>query len=131
MFHVWRNSTGWLVAGLLAVGGIAQLLMAQNAPIATRPVAQGRFEFEIVESFDAQYLGDTPGHIGRHGELGDNRPRVALGDHVYRDEKKVGKISRVEWSRPHGSLEVEFDPEPFVRISVGDIVWLQLEGEQK
>jgi hypothetical protein len=33
---------------------------------------------------------------------------------------------RATWSRVGGSLEVEFDPEPFQRIAVGDEVWIDL-----
>jgi hypothetical protein len=90
----------------------------------------GRFEFEVIESYDAKYLGDTPGHVGRHGELGDFRPQAALGDPIYRNEEKVGKVSALKWSQGHGSLEIEFDPEPLTRISVGDVVWIKL-GEPR
>jgi hypothetical protein len=93
----------------------------------SKPAAE-RFEFEVVQSFQAKYEGDTPGHIGRNGGLGDRRPRVALGDPVFRGEQQIGRITELGWSRVHGSLEVEFDPLPAVRICVGDQVWLYLEG---
>jgi hypothetical protein len=90
------------------------------------------FTFEVIESHDAEYLGDTPAHIGKDGGL-TVRPHVALGDPVYRGQKEgrsiVGRITRVVWSRVSGSLEVEFDPEPFQRIAVGDEVWIDLNPE--
>jgi len=88
-----------------------------------------RFEFEVIESHDAAYLGDTPGHMGRDGGL-TVRPNVALGDGVYRTvaEKavRVGTITRVVWDRVSGGLTVEFDPEPLVRVAVGEEVWIDL-----
>lgn len=87
------------------------------------------FRFEVIESHDAEYLGDTPAHLGKNGGL-TVRPQVALGDPVYRTtatgRTRIGHITRVTWSRVGGSLEVEFDPEPFHRIAVGDEVWLDL-----
>ena len=88
-----------------------------------------RFEFEVIESHDAVYLGDTPGHMGRDGGL-TVRPNVALGDGVHRTtgEKttRVGTITRVVWDRVSGGLTVEFDPEPLTRVAVGDEVWIDL-----
>ena len=92
------------------------------------------FTFEVVESLDAAYLGDTPSHVGRDGGL-EVRPNVALGDPVYRTERdaaedpravRIGTVTRVVWERVSGSLTVEFDPEPLVRIAVGDEVWVDL-----
>lgn len=100
-------------------------------PEAALPVAPRgtRFHFEIIESCDARYLGDTPAHSGKDGGL-TARPQVALGDPVYRSvdgkDLVVGRITRVAWSRVSGSLEVEFHPEPLVRIAVGDEVWIDL-----
>ena len=58
------------------------------------------------------------------------RPNVALGDAVYKtvgtERTRVGRISRVAWNRVSGSLEVEFSPEPLLRIAVGDEVWIDL-----
>ena len=88
-----------------------------------------KFEFEVVQSFDAKYEGDTPGHMGKSGGLGNRRPQVALGDAVYRGQQKVGVITGLGWSRSYGSLEVEFDPVGDVRICVGDVVWLALDGK--
>jgi hypothetical protein len=88
-----------------------------------------RFDFEVIESFDAAYLGDTPGHIGRMGGL-TIRPNVALGDGVYRTRgevtERIGAITRVRWERASGGLTIEFDPVPVVRIAVGDVVWIDL-----
>jgi hypothetical protein len=88
-----------------------------------------KFLFEVIESHDAVYLGDTPGHMGRDGGL-KVRPNVALGDGVYRTEgdttTRVGTITRAVWDRVSGGLTVEFDPEPLRRIAVGDEVWVDL-----
>ncbi len=92
------------------------------------------FHFQVIESHDADYLGDTPAHIGKDGGL-TVRPRVALGDAVYRtvgtDTKVVGVITLVKWDRVSGSLTVEFDPQPFERIAVGDEVWIDLNPAPK
>lgn len=85
-----------------------------------------RFNFEVIESFDAKYLGDTQGHMGRAGGLADIRPHVSLGDAVYRDDTKVGMVTSILWSRVQGSMTIEFDPAPLTRVSVGDRVWLDL-----
>lgn len=85
-----------------------------------------RFEFEIVESFDAKYLGDTPGHIGHAGGLGSTRPHVSLGDPIYRGDEIVGIVTLAAWSHTKGSLTIEFDPKPLMRVSVGDIVAIDL-----
>jgi hypothetical protein len=99
----------------------------QPAPTTAKPAADpSRFEFEVVQSFDAKYEGDTPGHMGKSGGLADRRPHAALGDPVFRGQEKVGVITGLGWSRTHGSLEVEFDPVDKARISVGDVVWLAL-----
>jgi len=87
-----------------------------------------RFEFEVVQSFNAKYEGDTPGHVGKNGGLENRRLQVALGDAVYRGQDKIGIVTGLGWSRTHGSLEVEFDPIGEVRICVGDVVWLALNG---
>jgi hypothetical protein len=117
-------------AAVIVVGaawyGLAVVRSQQPAKVAAAPNAVGRFEFEIIESFDAKYEGDTPGHIGRHGELGDDRPQAALGDAVYRGDQRIGTVTGLRWSRGHGSLEVEFDPEPKTRIRVGDVVWMKM-----
>ena len=88
-----------------------------------------KFLFEVIESHDAAYLGDTPGHMGRDGGL-KVRPNVALGDGVYRTDgattTRVGTITRAVWDRVSGGLTVEFDPEPLRRVAVGDEVWVDL-----
>jgi hypothetical protein len=91
-------------------------------------VDPSRFEFEVLESYDAKYLGDTPGHMGRYGGLGQARPNVALGDPVYHEDTRVGTITGVAWDRAKGSLQVEFDPDPLERIAVGEIVWISLNS---
>lgn len=117
-------------AVLLAVLGIWQLkTRAQQDEVNPRAVLAKpgtRFNFEVIESFDAKYVGDTPGHLGRAGGVEHIRPKVAIGDAVFRGEKKVGTITSVVWTRVQGALTVEFDPAPGTRISVGDEVWLDL-----
>lgn len=90
-----------------------------------------RFEFVVIESYDAKYLGDRPGHMGRGGGLGRTVPNVALGDRVYnKDREVVGSITHVEWDRTKESLEVEFDPAPLARVAVGQTVWISLRGPE-
>lgn len=120
------------VGCLLAVAGVVASIGAVAADSQAKlPLAPPgtRFEFEVIESHDAAYLGDTPGHMGRDGGL-TVRPNVALGDGVYRTvaEKavRVGTITRVVWDRVSGGLTVEFDPEPLVRVAVGEEVWIDL-----
>ncbi len=106
------------VVGLGAVIGTATVALAwqwsgaaQPAP-APVPVNRTRFEFLVVESYDAQYLGDSPGHVGRSGGLGQEAPDIALDDPVYHDNTRVGKVTRLVWNEAKQSLQVEFDPEP-------------------
>jgi len=108
-----------------AVGADAQaslLLPAHGTP----------FYFEVIESHDAKYPGDTPAHKGKDGGL-SVRPNVALGDAVYRTVDTstvvIGNVTSVAWDRVSGSLTVEFDPEPFQRIAVGDEVWIDLNPD--
>ena len=101
----------------------------QPAANQAKPAADpNRFEFEVVQSYDAKYEGDRPGHMGKSGGLENRRPHVALGDSVFRGQEKIGVITGLGWSRTHGSLEVEFDPVGDARICVGDIVWLALQS---
>ena len=96
----------------------------------SEPLFEGdRFTFDVIESFDARYDGDTPGHMGLNGGLGEVRPLVAIGDPVYRGECQVGVVTALKWGRAHGSLEVEFDAAPKVHVSVGEVVWLRLGGK--
>ncbi len=102
---------------------------AQQSDVkAPDPVAKAgtHFNFEVIESFDAKYEGDTPGHTGRGGGLENTRPNVALGDTVYRGDKKCGTVTGVVWSRVQGGLTIEFDPEANARIAVGDVMWVDL-----
>jgi hypothetical protein len=39
---------------------------------------------------------------------------------------RIGRVTRVVWERVSGSLTVEFDPEPLIRIAVGDEVFVDL-----
>lgn len=128
-----------MIPGARSIGrlaGVALVLAAAHVAVADDvqakiPLApQGtKFEFEVIESHDAAYLGDTPGHMGRDGGL-KFRPNVALGDGVYRSagEKtvRIGSITRVLWDRVSGGLTVEFDPAPLVRVAVGEEVWIDL-----
>jgi len=90
------------------------------------------FYFEVIESHDARYPGDTPAHKGKDGGL-SVRPNVALGDAVYRtvdtSTEFIGKVTSVAWDRVSGSLTVEFDPVPVQRIAVGDEVWIDLNPD--
>ena len=103
-----------------------QVWLPGQQPAAPRPA--GRFEFEVVQSYDAKYQGDTPGHIGRSGGLENRKLQVALLDPVFRGEEQIGHVTGLEWNRSHGSLEIEFDPVGKSRICVGDVVWVALDG---
>jgi hypothetical protein len=91
--------------------------------------AANRLEFEVVQSFDAKYLGDTPGHMGRAGAIEGRRPRIALEDSIYRGDEKVGIVTGLQWNRTNGSLDIEFDPVDHARVCVGDAVWMALDGK--
>jgi hypothetical protein len=97
----------------------------------SKEASPNRLDFEIISSFDGKYLGDTPGHMGRVGALGNRRPHLALGDKIYRGEEPIGLITSLEWNRTNSSLDVEFDPLPNTRISVGDPVWVAIESPQQ
>ena len=117
----------WVVLG---VGLVTMAVSIASEEVDARLAPHGTpFTFEVIESHDAVYLGDTPAHVGKAGGL-TVRPNVALGDSVYRTEQEgrsaIGRITRVVWSRVSGSLEVEFRPEPFQRVAVGDQVWIDL-----
>jgi len=100
-----------------------------RTPAREHPAHGTRFWFEVIESFNAKYEGDTPGHIGRGGGL-SLHPHVALGDPVYHKigavDKAVGSVTGVVWERVRGSLTVEFRPHDEHRIAVGDDVWVDL-----
>ena len=125
---------GVLWASLPMVGSTGRIEADDLEPTLNRAPPGTLFSFEVIESLDAAYLGDTPSHVGRHGGL-EFRPNVALGDPVYRSAAdgaaearpvRIGSVTRVVWERVSGSLTVEFDPEPFVRIAVGDEVFVDL-----
>lgn len=114
------------IAALIVVGwGWPRGAVSQ---VSAPAVVGDRFTFDVVESFDARYKGDTPGHTGRNGGLGEVRPHVALGDSVYRDDVQVGTVTALKWTRAQGALEIEFDPSAKSRIAVGDVVWVKLGG---
>lgn len=94
-----------------------------------------RFYFDIIESCDEKYLGDTPSHTGRHGGL-TMRPRLSLGDSVYRNTEdltalKIGTITQISWERISGGLSIEFSPEPLLRVCVGEEVWVDINPAQE
>jgi len=117
----------FLAAASASVTGTLRAADAQ-ASLALAPHGTPFF-FEVIDSHDAKYEGDTPSHLGKDGGL-TVRPNVALGDPVYRTVNKVttviGKVTLVAWDRVSGSLTVEFDPQPLHRIAVGDEVWVDL-----
>jgi len=119
----------WLAVGAMIVVAARPAAAADVHADMPRPPHGTRFHFEVIDSHDAKYLGDTPAHVGKDGGL-TVRPQVALGDPVYRTEgpttKIIGMITQVVWDRVSGSLTVEFDPQPFERIAVGDEVWIDL-----
>jgi hypothetical protein len=108
-----------------------QLMSSAQQPATERGKAaaeSNRLTFEVVQSFDAKYEGDTPGHVGRAGGLQNRRLRAALGDSIYRGDQKVGTVTGLTWNRTNGSLDIEFDPAADIRVSVGDEVWMLLDG---
>jgi hypothetical protein len=134
----------WRLKGTMGATLVMLTLVAgwQLAAPAQAPRANTtRFEFQVVESFDAEYLGDSPGHIGRGGRL-VGKPDVALGDPVYQGEHRIGKVTNLKWDRTRESLEVEFEPTAYRlndggkpvganRITVGQDVWIPLGGKEQ
>jgi hypothetical protein len=133
---------GWDKKRAFVAGGLSLLALAawQLAPTLGQPpeTAKMRFDFAVVESFDAKYLGDSPGHLGR-GRIGEGQPDVALGDPVYRGDRLIGKVTGVAWDRSKENMEIEFDPEPFEldhhgrpaalnRVAVGERLWIPMGG---
>lgn len=101
-----------------------------NAPRREHAPHGTKFWFEVVESFNAKYQGDTPGHIGRGGGI-TLHPHVALGDPVHHHrlgegDHEIGIVTGVVWDRLKGSITVEFSPKENHRIAVGDQVWVDL-----
>lgn len=129
--HSWlRAATLMLTLQACSASFLTPRAGAEDAQAGLRLAAHGTpFHFEVIESHDAKYLGDTPAHMGKDGGL-TVRPNVALGDHVYRTVNNsttvIGRVTLVLWDRVSGSLTVEFDPEPLHRIAVGDEVWIDL-----
>ena len=127
-----------LLASLLAcvtsgIYPIIQNIEAADTQASLPLAAHGTpFSFEVIESQDAKYLGDTPAHMGKDGGL-TVRPNIALGDHVYRTTNTatviIGRVTHVLWDRVSGGLTVEFNPEPLQRIAVGDEVWVDLNPD--
>lgn len=121
---------------LLAVGAVVMGMrsdaddgVAPRAPVREHPAHGTRFWVEVIESFNAKYEGDTPGHIGRGGGL-SLHPHVALGDPVYHRigdaDTAIGSVTGVVWERLRSSLTIEFHPREDHRIAVGDEVWVDL-----
>ena len=125
-----RLKHGAFLLGIgLAFAGASHFVAVTAAQLPARPVAryvEGRFEMQVVESYDAQFEGDEPGHICRFGGLHDLVPKAALGDAIYCGDQKVGVVSGLKWSQAHGSLEIDFDPLPGVRVAIGETVWVKL-----
>jgi hypothetical protein len=128
------RAVAWSAAATLCLIEALPAVAADPHADLPRPPHGTKFTFEVIESHDAKYLGDTPAHVGKDGGL-TMRPQVALGDSVYRTEGTVtiviGTITHVQWDRVSGSLNVEFNPQPFVRIAVGDEVWIDLNPVPK
>src|SRR5436190_21667450 len=121
---------GGIAVGLAIVGGW-QVWSSGQQPAAEKgkeAAASSRLDFDVVHSFDGKYLGDTPGHTGRIGGLTTRRPRVALGDRVYRGEEQIGIVTGLDWNRTNNSLDIEFDPVDHARVCVGDAAWVQHDG---
>ena|SRR6476660_2412980 len=123
----------WLVAVAMAVLFVVgwQVWSIGQQPGAEKGKEVGtgnRLEFEVVHSFDGKYLGDTPGHMGRVGGLTSRKPRIALGDKVYRGDEVVGLVTSLDWNRTNTSLDIEFDPVDHARICVGDVAWVVLDN---
>ena len=128
----WIHRRSTILAVILSASGVLAWWATSSSPGQTafstpanppqQPVA-GRFEFLVVESFDARYYLDTPGHLGRAAS-GRVVPRIALNDPVMRGPTKVGRVTHLIWNEARESLEVEFDPLPNVRVAVGDAVWI-------
>ncbi|MGB8853980.1 MAG: hypothetical protein WCC69_10490 [Pirellulales bacterium] len=129
-----RRCVANLAITLVGVTAVVAWVMAadpepRRGPAAAERQHGTRFQFEVVESFDAKYAGDSPGHIGRGGGL-FGRPEVAIGDAVYHvapdSPQAIGVVTGATWDRLRGSLTVEFRPTRDSRIAVGDQVWLEM-----
>jgi hypothetical protein len=78
------GATGVLAAtaALLEMQSAADDIQDRHEPVRQHPAPGTPFWFEVIESFNAQYRGDTAGRIGRGGGL-SLQPHVALGDSVH------------------------------------------------
>jgi len=130
-------ATGVLTAtaALLEMRSVADGIQGPREPVHERPTPGTPFWFEVIESFNAKYQGDTAGHIGRGGGL-SLQPHVALGDSVHHRvgdaDIVVGSVTGLTWERLRGSLTVEFRSHEGHRIAVGDEVWVDLNpADQK
>ena len=125
------GATGVLAASvvLLEVRTAADDIQDRREPVRQHPAPGTPFWFEVIESFNAKYQGDTAGHIGRGGGL-SLQPHVALGDSVHHRvgdaDTVVGSVTGLTWERLRGSLTVEFRSHEGHRIAVGDEVWVDL-----
>jgi len=122
-------------AVLLEMRTVADGIQGPREPVHEHPAPGTPFWFEVIESFNAKYQGDTAGHIGRGGGL-SLQPHVALGDSVHHRiddvDTVVGSVTGLKWERLRGSLEVEFRSHEGHRIAVGDEVWVDLNpADQK
>jgi hypothetical protein len=128
----WMRKWLSVAAICLAMIAVWQVWSSGQQPTTGKGQEAGgssRLEFEVVQSFDAKYLGDTPGHMGRAGAIEGRRPKIALLDPIYRGDDKVGVVTGLQWNRTNGSLDIEFDPVDHARVCVGDAVWMSLDGK--
>ena len=127
-------ATGVLAASAvtLEMRSAADEVQGLREPVRQHPAPGTPFWFEVIESFNAKYQGDTAGHIGRGGGL-SLQPHVALGDPVHHRiddiDKIVGSVTGLTWERLRGSLTVEFRNHEGHRIAVGDEVWVDLNPD--
>ncbi len=125
---VFRRYFVLAAASLVVAAGFQCWSGAQQPSSKVRGQVGPRLTFEVVQSFDARYAGDTPGHMGRAGGVENRQIKVALSDPVYRGDEQIGKVTELVWNRTNGSLDVEFDPLGDVRVNVGDEVWMDADG---
>ncbi len=120
---------------LLEIRSVADGIQNPREPVRERAAPGTPSWFEVIESFNAKYQGDTAGHIGRGGGL-SLQPHVALGDSVHHRvgdvDTVVGSVTGLTWERLRGSLTVELRSHEGHRIAVGDEVWVDLNpADQK
>ena len=87
------GATGVLAASavLLEMRSAADDIQDRREPVRQHPAPGTPFWFEVIESFNAKYQGDTAGHIVRGGGL-SLQPHVALGDSVHH---RIGDVDTV------------------------------------